>query len=194
MPSQTYFNWMTNIKNQYLCVAKTQVNNPNRSWWLILVGTDALESLFGQVHTMIGADSNADIKQLANHIESAALCNQILAENPHWECGPCRLAMKTWRDEAGDISTKLDHINLASWRSNVAVKSMVLLTCWENGCSMTVRELKALGYPTPFEDMDKGEGFDMFCPFRNNNMVLLGTPTEGECKEDKEEIAMATAM
>ena len=102
--------------------------------------------------------------------------------------------MKTWCDEAGDISAKLNHINLASWHGNVAVKSVVLLTCWENGHSMTVRELKALGYPTPFEDMDKGEGFDMFCPFRNNNMVLLSTPTKGERKEDEEEIAMATAM
>ena len=138
MPSQTYFDWMTNIKNQYLCVAKTQVDNPDGSWWLILVGTDALKSLFGRVRTMIGADSNADIKQLANHIELAALCNRILAENPHWERGPRRLAMKTWCDEAGDIFAKLDHINPASWHGNVAVKSVVLLTCWENGRSMTV--------------------------------------------------------
>ena len=143
---------------------------------------------------MIGAGSNVDIEQLANCIELAALCNRILAENPHWEHGPCHLAMKTWCDEAGDISAKLDHINPASWHGNVAVKSMVLLTCWENGCSMTVRELKALGYPAPFKDMDKGEGFDMFCPFGNNNMVLLGTPTEGEREEDEEEIAMATTM
>ena len=95
MPLQTYFNWMTNIKNQYLCVAKTQVDNPNGSWWLILIGTDTLKSLFGQVCKMIGANSNVDIEQLANHIQSAAICNQVLAENPHWECGPHHLAMKT---------------------------------------------------------------------------------------------------
>ena len=95
MPLQTYFNWMTNIKNQYLCVAKTQVDNPNGSWWLILIGTDTLKSLFGQVCKMIGANSNVDIEQLANHIQSAAICNQVLAENPHWECVPHHLAMKT---------------------------------------------------------------------------------------------------
>ena len=36
-------------------------------------------------------------------------------------------------------------------------------------------------------------GFDMFCPFGNGNMVLLGRATEGEREEDEEEIAMATA-
>ena len=71
---------------------------------------------------------------------------------------------------------------------------MVLLTCWEDGHAITIRELKTLGYPALFKEMDKGVGFDVFCPFGNNNMVLLGTPTEGECEEDEEEIAMATAM
>jgi hypothetical protein len=32
MPSQTYFDMMTTIKNVYFCVAKTQLDNPDRSF------------------------------------------------------------------------------------------------------------------------------------------------------------------
>ena len=35
MPSQTYFDWMTNIKNQYICVANTQVDNPDGGLFLL---------------------------------------------------------------------------------------------------------------------------------------------------------------
>ena len=193
MPSQTYFDMMTTIKNVYFCIAKTQIDDPDGSFWIILIGTDALENLFGKVRTMIGADTNADQLQLANHIESAAICSQILAENPSWERAPRRLTLKTWRDEAGDISAKIDHINPASWKGNVKVKSIVLLTCWEGGRHIATKELEHAGYEPPFEAMDAGQGFDMFCPFGKWNMVLLGRATEGEREEDEEEIEMATA-
>jgi hypothetical protein len=142
---------------------------------------------------MVGADTNADHLQLANRIESAAICSQILAQNPSWERAPRRLTLKTWRDEAGDISAKIDHINPASWKGDVRVKNIVLLTCWEGGRHLATQELAHAGYEPPFKAMDVGQGFDMFCPFGNGNMVLLGRATEGERKEDEEEIAMATA-
>src|ERR1700729_1255446 len=123
---------MVTIKNVYFCVAKTQLDDPEGKFWIILVGTDALEQLFGKVHTMVGTDCNADQLQLANRVESAAICTRILAEHPEWERGPRRLMLKTWRDEAGDISAKIDHINPASWKGDVAVKNVVLLTCWED--------------------------------------------------------------
>jgi hypothetical protein len=177
----------------YFCVAKTQLDDPDGSFWIILIGTDALKGLFGKVRTMIGVDTNADHLQLANRIESAAICSQILAENPSWERAPRRLTLKTWRDEASDISAKIDHINPASWKGDVKVKSVVLLTCWEGGRNIATRELQHAGYEPPFEAMDAGEGFDMFCPFGKGNMVLLGRATEGEREEDEEEIEMATA-
>ena len=41
--------------------------------------------------------------------------------------------MKTWAEEAGDISAKLDHISPHSWRGDATVKNVVLLTCWTEG-------------------------------------------------------------
>jgi hypothetical protein len=62
---------------------------------LFMIGTDALESLFGKVRTMVGADTNADHLQLANRIESAAICSQILAEITSWERAPRRLTLRS---------------------------------------------------------------------------------------------------
>ena len=54
IPIQTCFDVMCMIKNIYFSVAKTQVDNPDGSFWIILLGTDCLEKVFGQVHTIVG--------------------------------------------------------------------------------------------------------------------------------------------
>lgn len=193
MPVQTYFDWMVAIKNVYFCVAKTQIDNPRGKFWIILIGTDPLEKLFGKVRTVQGNDCNADALQLTNRVESAAICTQILAEHPEWERGPRRLLLKTWRDEAGDISSKLDHISPAQWKGDVCVNSVSLLTCWEGGRAIAETELAAAEYPIPFAMMDAGEGYDMLCVFGNYRMVLVDGITEGEREEDDDEMIVPTA-
>ena len=37
------------VKNAYFCVVKTKVSSPNSKFWIILLGTDHLESTFGLV-------------------------------------------------------------------------------------------------------------------------------------------------
>ncbi|KIM71403.1 hypothetical protein PILCRDRAFT_82813, partial [Piloderma croceum F 1598] len=133
MPSQKYFDWMTTIKNVYFCVVKTQIDDKEGKFWIILIGTDPLERVFSMVWIMHGANANADQQQLNDRVESGAICSRILAENPSWDRSAHRLTLKNWRDEAGDISAKVDHINPASWKGNVKVKDVVLLTCWEEG-------------------------------------------------------------
>ena len=85
MPSQLYFDLMTMIKNAYFCVAKTQIDNPDGSFWIILLGSDPLEVHFGKIRTIQGNDSNVDQLYLANWTDSAVICIRILAENPEWE-------------------------------------------------------------------------------------------------------------
>ena len=188
MPSQLFFDLMTMIKNVYFCVAKTQIDDPDGSFWIILLGSDPLEALFGKVRTIQGNDSNVDQLQLANRTDSAVICTRILAENPDWERGPRRLNLKTWTQEAGDVSAKLDHINPRLWRGNVAVKNVVLLTCWSEGRRVAETQLSGAGWTAPFDEMERGEGFDMFCPFGQNRMVLMDGLTEGERNEDDEEV------
>jgi hypothetical protein len=52
MPSQLFFDLMTMIKNVYFCVAKMQIDDPDGSFWIILLGSDPLEVLFGKVRTI----------------------------------------------------------------------------------------------------------------------------------------------
>jgi hypothetical protein len=74
------------------------------------------------------------------------------------------------------------------WRGNVAVKNVVLLTCWSKGCQVAETQLSGAGWTAPFDEMERGEGFDMFCPFGQNRMVLMDGLTEGEHNEDDEEM------
>ena len=89
MPSQLYFDLMCMIKNAYFCVAKTQLDDPEGCFWIIMLGTNPLEIMFGRVRTIIGNDSNVNQYQLENHIDYAVTCTRILAEHPEWEQGPC---------------------------------------------------------------------------------------------------------
>lgn len=63
MPPQLYVDIMIMIKNIFFCVAKTKADNPDGKFWIILLGTDCLEELFGILRTMVGNYSNVDILQ-----------------------------------------------------------------------------------------------------------------------------------
>ena len=84
IPVQFYFDVMSMIKNVYFCMAKTQIDNPVAQFWIILLGTDGLEKVFRKVQTMVGSDTNADQLQLANWIDGAVQCINILEEHPEW--------------------------------------------------------------------------------------------------------------
>lgn len=66
MPSQLYIDLMIMIKNAYFCMVKAKVDNPTEKFFLILLGTDRLEDIFGILRTMVGNDSTLDILQLHN--------------------------------------------------------------------------------------------------------------------------------
>ncbi|KJA13707.1 hypothetical protein HYPSUDRAFT_209314 [Hypholoma sublateritium FD-334 SS-4] len=66
IPVQSYFNVMSMIKNVYFSVEKAQCDNPTGVFYIILLGTDGLEKVFGKICTMVGNDTNADVLQLAN--------------------------------------------------------------------------------------------------------------------------------
>lgn len=63
MPTQLYIDIMIMIKSVYFCVAKTKADDPMGNFWVILLGTDCLEELFGILRTMIGNDTNLDTLQ-----------------------------------------------------------------------------------------------------------------------------------
>ncbi|KZV99141.1 hypothetical protein EXIGLDRAFT_606259, partial [Exidia glandulosa HHB12029] len=132
MPPGLFLDIMHAIKNAYFCVAKTKVADPDGKFWLILLGTDRLETAFGILRSIVGNDSNVDALQLGTRMSNTAECAEILARFPEWDREPRRLRMAAL-SATGEVSKDTDHINPRSWVGDVAVKTVVLHTCWVRG-------------------------------------------------------------
>ncbi|KAJ6596569.1 hypothetical protein B0H10DRAFT_2327052 [Mycena sp. CBHHK59/15] len=194
VPSQTYFDFMTAGKNLFFCVAKTQIDDPDGQFWIILPGSDPLEKTFGQVRTITGSDSNADVSQLGNRLSAAVECDNILAEHPEWASDPRRIRLPVWQDVEGDVSAKIDHITPRSWLGDVHVNDVSVRTTWMNGRGIAEDELRAALLEPPFESMVTTGGYSIFCPFGNNNIVLINPPVAGERNEDVDESDIGQAI
>ena len=83
------------VKNAFFCVVKAKVDHPNDPFFLVLLGTDRLEALFGILRTMVGNDTNLDILQLALCITSMTEVSTILAKHPEWDRSPRQLCLPT---------------------------------------------------------------------------------------------------
>jgi hypothetical protein len=79
---------MIMIKNVYFCIAKCKINNSEGPFWIILLGTDRLEELFGILHTMVGNDANLDFMQLVSWITGTTEVSNILTKYPQWDHAP----------------------------------------------------------------------------------------------------------
>ena len=64
MPSQCYVDITLMTKNVFFCVAKMKANNLAGKFYLILLGTDHLETFFGLICTAVETDTNMDTLQL----------------------------------------------------------------------------------------------------------------------------------
>ncbi|KAF9473610.1 hypothetical protein BDN70DRAFT_937308 [Pholiota conissans] len=188
IPVQSYFDVMCMIKNVYFCVAKAQRDDPEGRFYIILLGTDGLEKVFGKVRSMIGNDTNADVLQLANRIDGAVKCVNILERHPEWGGDARRLKVKPLNKEELEITSKYDHLNPATFTGDLSVGSVVLLGSWNDGRRLAEEDLRSFGIAPPFEQMEVKGGYDMLCPFGNGNMVLVGDTLEsGERNETAEE-------
>lgn len=136
MPTLLYVDLMIMIKNVYFCVAKAKVDDPDGKFWIILLGTDRLEQLFGILKTMVGNDANLDIHQLVIRLAGTTETFNILAAKPEWDKSPCRLRLPTINRNGINLTVGCDHINPASWRGDVSLSNVTLVTCWNNGHTM----------------------------------------------------------
>lgn len=188
IPVQSYFDVMCMIKNVYFCVAKAQRDNPAGRFFIVLLGTDGLEKVFGKVRTMVGNDTNADVLQLANRIDGAVQCVNILELHPEWGGDARRLKVKPIQDKNIEITSKYDHLNPAAFTGDLSVSSVVLLSSWNEGRSTAESTLSKFGITPPFAQMEKDGGYDILCPLGKGKMVLIGGLQSGERDETEEEL------
>ena len=76
------------IKNVFFCVAKAKAEHPMQPFFIVLLSTDQLETLFGILCTMVGNDANLNILQLALRVTTTTEVSNILAKHPEWDKGP----------------------------------------------------------------------------------------------------------
>ena len=88
MPTQSYVNIMLMIKNVCYCVAKAKVDTLQGTFYMILLGTDCLETFFGLIRTAVGTDANVTILQLGSQAFGLTEVALILAEHLEWDLGP----------------------------------------------------------------------------------------------------------
>ena len=178
MPTQLYVDIMIMIKNAYFCVAKAKVDNPNGEFWLILLGTDRLETLFGILRTMVGNDANLDILQLGQRLTGTTEVSTILAKYPHWDRAPRRLVLPALSKDGFDIHQGVNHVGPASWRGDVQVKNVVLHSAWKLGKQEAEKRFPFL---VPILESVNQPERDMFSPLGKD---LVKTPREDDDVDD----------
>lgn len=136
MPTILYLDIMHMIKNTFFCVTKAQVDIPESEFFLILLGTDRLETLFGILRTMVGNDANLDLVQLSLCLTGTTKMANILAKYPEWDKSPRRLHLPFVTRDSKTIPDSADHANPRLWRGSVFVALVTLLTCWKRGRQM----------------------------------------------------------
>ena len=135
IPSPLFLDISIMVKNAFFCVAKAKVDHPNEPFFLVLLGTDRLESLFGILRTMVGNDANLDILQLSLRITSTTEVSSILAKHPGWDKGPHRLRLPTVSRSFDELTNSVDHIGPGSYLrpEKLYPSSLTLATPWKCG-------------------------------------------------------------
>jgi hypothetical protein len=167
MPTQLYINIMLMIKNVFFCVTKCKADNPSGKFWVIILGTDQLEELFGILWTMVGNNTNLNVLQLDLCLTATTEVSTILAKYPHWDQAPHRLKLPALSKDGLDIHDGVDHIKSASWCGDVNVSHVNLQTCWKLGHQMVQSENPWLGKIMYEMDKENDEGclIDILHPF-----------------------------
>ena len=135
IPTSLFVDVSIMVKNAFFCIAKAKVDHPNDPFFLVLLGTDRLEALFGILRTMVGNDTNLDVLQLALRITSTTEVSMILAKHPEWDRSPRRLCLPTVSKNSDDVSNSLDHIGPRAYLcpDNLRPSGLTLATPWKRG-------------------------------------------------------------
>ncbi|KAF8148808.1 hypothetical protein B0H34DRAFT_679492 [Crassisporium funariophilum] len=171
IPTNLYIDVMLMIKNALFCVAKAKVDDPEGEFWIILLGTDRLEELFGILRTMVGNNANLDLYQLLGRIAGTTEVSNILAKYPHWDRSPRRLKIPSLSRDTKEIPDRADHIKPALWRGNVRVNNISLQTSWNRGQNIIEQDSEVI--KSVLHELDNSEDVDMLSPF---GILLVDAP------------------
>jgi len=104
-------------------------------FFIVLLGTDWLETLFGILRTMVGNNANLDILQLALHVTATTEVSNILAKHPEWDKGLRRLRLRTMANDNNSVPKSSDHIGPRAYSHPDKLRPymLTLMTPWRRG-------------------------------------------------------------
>ncbi|KAJ7104685.1 hypothetical protein C8R44DRAFT_746366 [Mycena epipterygia] len=182
LPTLLFTDIMIMIKNVYFCVAKAKVDDPTGNFWIILLGTDRLEELFGILRTMIGNNRNLDLLQLVERITGTTEIANIFALYPHWDRAPRRLQLPTMARDSTVLPDRADHIKPPSWRGDTCVANVTPLTCWNRGQRIIEEEFPSLA--SHFHALDEAYNVDILSPLGE---LIVNKDLDPDDNEDDDE-------
>lgn len=145
---------------------------------LILLGTDRLEELFGNLRTMIGNDANMDILQVSWRISGTTEVSNILAKYPHWDRPPRRLTLPALARDFSPLPQTTDHLKPCSWKGDQTVRSISIRNSWISG-RRSIEKMIPLS-AAEFVKMEHAS-CNMFSPC---GKVLIGTTAAPHAAEE----------
>ena len=83
--------------------------------------------------------------------------------------------------DSGEITAKADHINPASWHSNVEVSKVNLQTCWILGCQKAIEIVPEAG--AALECLSSTPGIDILSPLGDILVNIQDADDEYDCSE-----------
>ncbi|KAG8740191.1 hypothetical protein FRC10_004630 [Ceratobasidium sp. 414] len=122
--SQLYYDIQASVKNAMFCIAKTKLLNSSLPFYLLQLGDDRLEGMFGIYRTSTN-NRNLDLLQMSERASAVQEVDKVFAENPSYDRKPYRLSLEG--------VSGVDHLNPASWRGDVCVGNFVLRSAWVEG-------------------------------------------------------------
>ncbi|KAJ8508387.1 hypothetical protein ONZ45_g9334 [Pleurotus djamor] len=154
-------------KTTFFCVAKQQLLDSDRPFYLYQLGSDRLEEMFGALRSMTH-DQNVDVLQLAERLSGCNDINQIFNDHPEWKRAQRRLSFLG--------SEGVDHLNPKYFEGNLIVGSVDLEKAWRLGRTNAEASLQSRRIVFDFEKAFSGAGIDFLCPIKGGDYV--GTSNE----------------
>ncbi|GJJ15796.1 hypothetical protein Clacol_010074 [Clathrus columnatus] len=144
--------------------AKTQRDFPESSFYVTLLGTDRLETQFGNLRTIIGSDTNVDLLQIGSRLAAAAECSGILSKHPEWDRGPRRLRIPSLDSDGGILSSAIDHLSPDHWKGDTKVSTVSLTTTWSKGRLLAENSLASADVNFLFGSLELTPTITMLAP------------------------------
>ncbi|KAH9844334.1 uncharacterized protein C8Q71DRAFT_698404, partial [Rhodofomes roseus] len=155
MSNQLYSDIQALIKAVYVCVARQQLLDDTKPFYLYQIGSDRLEELFAEVRTQ-SHDRNCDMAQLAERLAISADIIQIYNRHPDWNRGQRR---RSFTGREG-----VDHVNPRFYEGDMVVKNVCLETVWRSGLIAADKTLHTHGIQVNFDEKLSHPGVDFMKP------------------------------